>query len=162
MDRMNEFGLFTDKNGQLLEPDIFDRKYVPEFYEIDLFLSAVRDLYDTFHHQIVRNISIHNYSELSDHCGKIYGNSIKIHRKKGKYGPVKLSEGNLQIDREKGFCSISNIFDMYLWKNHRDYYCGFINDTLRYLCLPLDKQRFLDPKHSSVYKPELSKYAFDE
>lgn len=162
VDKMNEFGLFTDKNGQLLEPDIFDRKYVPEFYEIDLFLSAIRDLYDTFHHRIVMNTNIHDYSELSDHCKKIYGNSIKIHRKRGEYGPVKLSGGDLPIDREKGFCSISDVFDMYLWKNHRDYYCGFINDTFRYLCLPLDKQRFLDPKHSSVYKPELSKYAFDE
>ncbi len=164
LNKMNVFGLFMDNNGQLLEPDIFSREYVPEFFEIDSFISCFREIYDGFEYYLRRNTggTSRNFKELKAHYIRIYGNKVYINRKKRDYRPCKLSGGRLEADIEDTYSDIPEVFDMYLWKNHRDYYCGFINNAFRYLCLPFGKEWFMDPRHAAIYKPEIDHYSIKE
>ncbi len=149
LDKMNPFGLFIDECGRLLEPDIFDRRYVPEFSEIDPILRSLNETYDKFYNYLIRNTRAMRFKELNDHTCDIYGYDMKPYHKKDAVSS-KLSGGDLAVKEKEDYSSMPQIFDMYLWKYRKDYYCGSSNDTFRYLCLPIDKQGFGDPKHSSI------------
>ncbi|MBE5850305.1 MAG: hypothetical protein E7298_09130 [Lachnospiraceae bacterium] len=156
--KMNAFGLFTDESGQLLEPDIFDRKNVPEFSEIDPLLSRLSQTYDEFYHELMHNTRSGHFKELHEHTCDIFGNDTEIHRNKHEIRAPKLYGGDIAVKIKNYSSSMPQILDMYLWKYRRDYYCGFMNDTFRYLCLPIDKHGFINPKHNSIYKPEFESF----
>ncbi len=161
LDKMNAFGLFMDDSGQLLEPDIFDRRYVPEFSEIDPILSRLSNTYDGFYYQLMRNTRAKHFKELHDHTCRIFGNNLEPAKNKHDMGASKLYGGDLTVTTKEYSSSMPQIFDMYLWKYRKDYYCGFRDNTFRYLCLPIDKQGFMNPKHCSIYKPDVASFSIE-
>lgn len=159
LDKMNPFGLFIDENGQLLEPDIFDRRYVPEFSKIDPMLSCLNETYGQFYYHLIRSTRVKRFKELNNHTCDIYGYDVIPYHNKQDVLTSKLSGGDLTVEERECYSSMPQIFDMYLWKYKKDYYCGFKNDTFRYLCLPIDRQGFMDPNHNAIYKPDVASFS---
>ncbi len=136
LDKMNAFGLFIDEDGQLLEPDIFDGRYVQEFSEVDPMLSSLSATYDGFYHELMRNAGIRHLKELQEHTIRVYGKDLDIRRNKHQAEASRLSGGDLAVTPTGISSSMPQIFDMYLWKYRINYYRRSQSDAFRYLCLP--------------------------
>ncbi len=138
-DNFNEYGLILDNEQNLLEADIFPRVAVPEFDQIDRFLSCYRTV-----------IGLYNKND-------VYPEEYAVYDYVNKCPNLAIQSPDDVKDRYE---NLSGIIKFYIWSKNIELYCGIHDDYIKDLCLPYDKERWnLEPDEMRrIYMPDLNLY----